>query len=272
MEFIIIFFITIILSIVHTSSFSISHSLFKSHRTTLPAIENNRGIFQISTSLKPQESFQWTKDTISSSLEKTYSPSTITTEVIIEEINRYEDLIDACKFCVECFFDRGSNVWGNLKRHSIYIDLKNNLLERFNSKYYNDIYYGVKLADSNQLVGFAIVSLVEIEDECLKYFQISNLDKSKKIFLPKISNVCVDQNLRGQGIGFELIQQCIRKAMDLGYQQIFLDVEYDNNGAIRFYEKLNFRTLFSQNIQAYNMRTLFLEKTFKRSFVMRKLL
>ena len=55
-----------------------------------------------------------------------------------------------------------------------------------------------------------------------------------------LSNVAVDQECRGRGIGAALVAAAEQQAARAGCSAIVLDVETDNAGAIRLYVKLGF--------------------------------
>jgi putative acetyltransferase len=49
--------------------------------------------------------------------------------------------------------------------------------------------------------------------------------------------------VRGQGIGRQLMEMCIRSARELGYQSLYLESMPHFSKAVRIYEKLGFREL-----------------------------
>ena len=51
------------------------------------------------------------------------------------------------------------------------------------------------------------------------------------------------EEVRGQGIGRKLMEQCIRSARDLGYRRLYLESMPHFSKAVRIYEKLGFREL-----------------------------
>lgn len=56
-----------------------------------------------------------------------------------------------------------------------------------------------------------------------------------------VSNVAVDEAHRGRGVGTLLIARAAREAREAGARTVVLDVESDNSGARRLYERLGFR-------------------------------
>ena len=53
----------------------------------------------------------------------------------------------------------------------------------------------------------------------------------------------VRPDLRGRGIGLALLREAARQGLERGAQFMRLDVEPDNEAAIRFYRKLGFHTI-----------------------------
>jgi putative acetyltransferase len=53
----------------------------------------------------------------------------------------------------------------------------------------------------------------------------------------------LSEEVRGQGIGRKLMEQCIRSARDLGYRRLYLESMPHFSKAVRIYEKLGFREL-----------------------------
>jgi putative acetyltransferase len=49
--------------------------------------------------------------------------------------------------------------------------------------------------------------------------------------------------MRGQGLGMKLMEACFRRAIDLGYTQIYLETMPELRGAIGLYEKAGFEYL-----------------------------
>ncbi|MCX8129623.1 MAG: GNAT family N-acetyltransferase [Clostridia bacterium] len=56
-----------------------------------------------------------------------------------------------------------------------------------------------------------------------------------------ISNICVDEKCRGQGIGTFLLNKTIEMARQKGYSRVLLDVNAENIQAKRLYERMEFR-------------------------------
>lgn len=212
---------------------------------------------------------------------------------LIREVTSISELKMACKLCVDAFFGNKfqESFWHNLKLVQIFVELENLLKTRYNdpSKYL-DAYIIALNADQNDnsdvkfwndrindFIGFVVLSMVSVDEACLSYlgYPAKSLTRSEidgKYYIPKISNLSVKSDCRGKGIGFKLLDECCRKAKEWGYDQIILEVEYDNDSALNLYFKNGFQSLYSQNIKVYDLSRLFLSENEKKSIVMRKIL
>jgi ribosomal protein S18 acetylase RimI-like enzyme len=56
-----------------------------------------------------------------------------------------------------------------------------------------------------------------------------------------LSNVGVDPQLRGKGIGTYILENAYRIAKDKGCKRVTLDVTFKNEGALRLYERFGFK-------------------------------
>src|SRR5512139_4094251 len=59
-------------------------------------------------------------------------------------------------------------------------------------------------------------------------------------FVPTLTNLDVEADRRGEGIGRALVAAVERLVVDLGYQRICLGVGVDNPGARRLYDRLGY--------------------------------
>lgn len=73
-----------------------------------------------------------------------------------------------------------------------------------------------------------------------------------------ISNIGVDENYRGRGIGTELIKYIISEQQNKGIEKIYLDVEGKNINAIKLYENLGFRIKRQRSIGLLKKKTIVL--------------
>jgi ribosomal protein S18 acetylase RimI-like enzyme len=66
---------------------------------------------------------------------------------------------------------------------------------------------------------------------------LSNLDDDDYYFFI----IAVDENARGQGIGSFILEEGIKLARKKGCRRAVLDVDIENEGALRLYERFGFR-------------------------------
>jgi len=78
------------------------------------------------------------------------------------------------------------------------------------------------LFDDDRAVGYGEVWLDDEEDEV------------------ELARIIVDPQLRGRGIGLELVRALLGPALDAGYSEVFLRVRPENAAAIRTYHRSGF--------------------------------
>ena len=61
-----------------------------------------------------------------------------------------------------------------------------------------------------------------------------------------LSNIAVDPQYRGQGIGTYILKNAVKTAEDKGCRRVLLDVTFKNKGAKRLYERFGFK-VYSKN-------------------------
>ncbi|KXT75190.1 Histone acetyltransferase HPA2 or related acetyltransferase [Streptococcus sp. DD10] len=84
--------------------------------------------------------------------------------------------------------------------------------------------------ENKQLLGHLFISIKKPNSGALQPI--------KTLF---IEDLCVDEGARGQKIGEQLFQFAEEYAKELGCYNLTLNVWNDNNGALRFYERLGLR-------------------------------
>ena len=76
--------------------------------------------------------------------------------------------------------------------------------------------------------------------------EIKAVFKDHPVMLPRtylyVDDLCVDENMRGQGVGSLLMEGVRELAKSRGIEKIELNVWECNEGAMRFYERLGFAT------------------------------
>jgi ribosomal protein S18 acetylase RimI-like enzyme len=137
--------------------------------------------------------------------------------------------------------------------------------------------------DENHVLGVAVIHhgkrpffLYELRSifknlnmvDALKYTTISILDM---MFLSDLDDgdsylaiLAVDEALRGMGIGSFILEMAVELMKDNGSKRAVLDVDIDNPGALRLYEKVGFKifnkkslSLFRWEKGVFNMELLF---------------
>lgn len=103
--------------------------------------------------------------------------------------------------------------------------------------------------------------------DSLRFIMIEIIDS---LFLSKLNEddfyyaiVAVDENSRGQGIGSFILEGGIKLARKMGCRRAVLDVDIENEGALRLYERFGFRKFKEKSISllgwkkgAFNMEYL----------------
>lgn len=81
--------------------------------------------------------------------------------------------------------------------------------------------------------------------DSLRFIMIEIIDS---IFLSRLEEddfyyaiVAVDEHFRGQGVGSFILEEGIKLAREKGYRRAVLDVDIENDGALRLYERFGFR-------------------------------
>lgn len=69
-----------------------------------------------------------------------------------------------------------------------------------------------------------------------------------------ITQVCVDPQWQGRGIGFELMRRSIRAMTGHGCRKATLTVTASNNGADRLYERMGFRTVHTFDALVWELK------------------
>jgi len=91
----------------------------------------------------------------------------------------------------------------------------------------NSIYFVVE--SGNQIVGGAGVSPLQNSEESICELQ-------KMYFL---------EEARGKGLGFQMIQKCLEKAKEFGYQKCYLETLPEMKNAQKLYQKVGFQYIDS---------------------------
>ncbi len=103
--------------------------------------------------------------------------------------------------------------------------------------------------------------------DSLRFIMIEIIDS---IFLSHLEEddfyyaiVAVDENSRGQGIGSFILEEGIKLAREKGCRRAVLDVDIENEGALRLYQRVGFRKFKEKSVSllgwkkgAFNMEYL----------------
>lgn len=81
--------------------------------------------------------------------------------------------------------------------------------------------------------------MIKADDRIVGHVNLNRLDNEKT----EMQIVIGEKEYWGKGIGQEASREVLRKAKDLNYQKIYIEVRPENTRAIRLYEKLGFRKL-----------------------------
>lgn len=91
--------------------------------------------------------------------------------------------------------------------------------------------------------------------DSFKFIMIEILDN---IFLSDLEGddfyfaiIAVDEDSRGKGIGSFIIEEGIKLAREKGCKRVVLDVDMENEGALRFYKRLGFKKFNQKNISLF---------------------
>ena len=82
----------------------------------------------------------------------------------------------------------------------------------------------------NMIVGYVVLSILNRGGPGAHIFKVMRLD-----------SICVDETLRGQGIGMEMVRDVRALAKAFGCSELMLGVHPENDKAVGFYQKCGFR-------------------------------
>lgn len=88
----------------------------------------------------------------------------------------------------------------------------------------------------------AIYFVVEMEDKIVGGAGVSELDNSTGTIC-ELQKMYFLQQVRGKGIGFQMIQKCLEKAKEYGYEKCYLETLPEMLVAQHLYEKSGFEYL-----------------------------
>lgn len=100
--------------------------------------------------------------------------------------------------------------------------------ERYQEDIRSRLVYTAKI--DNMVVGYLVLSLVTKEGPGTVTAKSLRLD-----------SICVDQSLRGHGIGKQMVEEVRALAKAFGCRQLLLGVHPENDRAVGFYQKCGFQ-------------------------------
>ena len=114
-------------------------------------------------------------------------------------------------------------------------------LFRAGAQKYDEAALSALLADKNRPILIA-----DVEDAVAGYaFCILQVTENDPVLCDRkvlyIDDLCVEENLRGQGIATALYEKVLEYARQLGCQAVTLNVWCGNDSAMKFYEKSGFK-------------------------------
>ena len=96
-----------------------------------------------------------------------------------------------------------------------------------------------------QLISERLIYVAKISDAVAGYIALSIIQKggegmfSKKVM--RIDSICVDDSVRGHGIGTQMIEDARALCAAFGCDMLNLGVHPENDRAVNFYQKCGFR-------------------------------
>ena len=100
--------------------------------------------------------------------------------------------------------------------------------EKFLEDIHNRLVYTAKI--DNRVVGYVVLSVLEKRGVGIVEKKVMRLD-----------SICVDETLRGNGIGKAMVADVRALARAFGCREVLLGVHAENDAAIGFYQKCGFR-------------------------------
>lgn len=114
----------------------------------------------------------------------------------------------------------------DLKRDSAQSETGRNY---FSNTVENPDYICLIAEENNKAVGYIAASPKKFEYRMSKYIEIENMG--------------VSPDYRAKGIGSQLIDECLKIAKERGFQKVYVNSYFDNDKAIKFYERNGFKKI-----------------------------
>lgn len=92
--------------------------------------------------------------------------------------------------------------------------------------------FAVCRKDNKEVIGYAFCKITDVKED--------NIRKERRYYF--VEDLCVDKNLRGGGIGRQVMDFIYTQAKEHGCKSIELNVWECNERAVEFYKKAGFKT------------------------------
>lgn len=140
-----------------------------------------------------------------------------------------------------------------------------------NNMGYEKIYVVTETEDDDQVYGVLVTEIGEeenIKNDFGAYFKTLNLwDALKLVFLDigdmligvklnrddyYLADVAVDEQCRGKGIGTFILEESLELAREKGCKRVVLDVDLENEGALKLYERFGFKIFKKRSVRWFD--------------------
>ena len=93
-----------------------------------------------------------------------------------------------------------------------------------------------------------IFSFIELLGIWIRLLFLKSMENKNEVDGIYVSNISVDQQLQGKGVGSALIDFIENVAVSKKYSSLWLDVSFENKNAKRLYERKGFTVMSERNI------------------------
>ncbi|RBQ22866.1 hypothetical protein ALNOE001_14470 [Candidatus Methanobinarius endosymbioticus] len=106
---------------------------------------------------------------------------------------------------------------------------------------FGDILYVFKKLKISDALRFSFIYFLD-------YFTLAKTN-SNDLY---VAELAIDENQRGKGLGTCVLKKIIEKAGEKNFKRVVLDADFNNNGAFRLYESLEFKVFNKRKIKLIN--------------------
>mmetsp|Transcript_57535 Transcript_57535/g.130367 ORF Transcript_57535/g.130367 Transcript_57535/m.130367 type:complete len:270 (-) Transcript_57535:235-1044(-) len=181
----------------------------------------------------------------------------------IVEVADESDLEPAANLCVDIFFGQAGL---NPFRSSHLTRLQREQYSDLAGKFGDGATSFFKVAHDGHLIGFAELTV----SKTIKYLGAGIPDADAR---PLLANLAVAESWRCRGVGSKLVDTCEAEAQRLGFAEVVLQVEEDNERARTFYAARDYDELFCDRAaRRYDASGIFLQNVRTSRLTLRKTL